>query len=151
MDIPRCHQYSELLSSPVGHAKFKRLLKAWVVSHPQYVYWQGLDSLCAPFLYLNFNNEGIVSFWVLVSFLISFYLTQDRERTGQVPYDERWTSHSTFLTHYTHTNQRTCSVHRLKTCWLYLVVKLCLAVVDYWLLHLECGTVYHKNFETVKL
>jgi hypothetical protein len=22
------------------------------------VYWQGLDSLSAPFLYLNFNNEG---------------------------------------------------------------------------------------------
>ena len=58
MDIPRCHQYNELLSSPTGHAKFKRVLKAWVVSHPQYVYWQGLDSLCAPFLYLNFNNEG---------------------------------------------------------------------------------------------
>ena len=58
VDIPRCHQYHELLSSPTAHAKFKRVLKAWVVSHPQYVYWQGLDSLCAPFLALNFNNEG---------------------------------------------------------------------------------------------
>jgi TBC domain-containing protein kinase-like protein len=58
VDIPRCHQYDELLSSPRGHGKFKRILKAWVVSHPEYVYWQGLDSLCAPFLYLNFNNEG---------------------------------------------------------------------------------------------
>ncbi|GAB0099395.1 TBC domain-containing protein kinase-like protein [Sergentomyia squamirostris] len=57
VDIPRCHQYDELLSSPVGHRKLKRLLKAWVTSHPQYVYWQGLDSLTAPFLYLNFNNE----------------------------------------------------------------------------------------------
>lgn len=35
----------------------KRLLKAWVTSHPQYVYWQGLDSLTAPFIYLNFTNE----------------------------------------------------------------------------------------------
>jgi len=26
-----------------------------------------------------------------------------------------------------------------------------LAVVDFQLLHLECGTVYHKNLETVKL
>jgi len=52
---------------------------------------------------------------------------------------------------YTHTNQRTCFVHRLKTCWLYLVVKLCLVVVDFQLLHLECGTVYHKNLETVEL
>lgn len=58
VDIPRCHQYDELLSSLEGHRKFKRVLKAWVVSHPQYVYWQGLDSLCAPFLYLNFNNEA---------------------------------------------------------------------------------------------
>lgn len=58
VDIPRCHQYDELLSSSVGHLKFKRLLKAWVVGHPQYVYWQGIDSLCAPFLYLNFNNEA---------------------------------------------------------------------------------------------
>ena len=59
VDIPRCHQYNELLSSPEAHKKFKRILKAWVVSHPEYVYWQGLDSLCAPFLYLNFNDEGM--------------------------------------------------------------------------------------------
>lgn len=58
VDIPRCHQYDELLSSPMGHRKLKRLLKAWVTSHEkQYVYWQGLDSLTAAFLYLNFNNE----------------------------------------------------------------------------------------------
>lgn len=57
VDIPRCHQYDELLSSPDGHRKLKLLLKAWVTSHPQYVYWQGLDSLTAPFLYLNFNDE----------------------------------------------------------------------------------------------
>ncbi|XP_061390191.1 TBC domain-containing protein kinase-like protein [Musca vetustissima] len=59
VDIPRCHQYDELLSSPEGHLKLKRLLKAWVTAHPQYVYWQGLDSLTAPFLYLNFNNEEL--------------------------------------------------------------------------------------------
>ncbi|XP_053949913.1 TBC domain-containing protein kinase-like protein [Anastrepha ludens] len=59
VDIPRCHQYDELLSSPEGHCKLKRLLKAWVTAHPQYVYWQGLDSLTAPFLYLNFNNEEL--------------------------------------------------------------------------------------------
>ncbi|XP_070553007.1 TBC domain-containing protein kinase-like protein [Ptychodera flava] len=59
VDIPRCHQYDELLSSPEAHAKFKRILKAWVMSNPGLVYWQGLDSLCAPFLYLNFNNEAL--------------------------------------------------------------------------------------------
>ena len=59
VDIPRCHQYNNLLASPEGHRKFKRVLKAWVTANPEYVYWQGLDSLCAPFLYLNFNDEAL--------------------------------------------------------------------------------------------
>lgn len=58
VDIPRCHQYSELLSSGAGHQRLQRLLKAWVRNNPHYVYWQGLDSLTAPFLYLNFSNEA---------------------------------------------------------------------------------------------
>ncbi|XP_054721320.1 TBC domain-containing protein kinase-like protein [Uloborus diversus] len=72
VDIPRCHQYDELLSSPIGHQKFKRILKAWVVSHPQYVYWQGLDSLCAPFLSLNFNDEALA--YACLSAFIPKYL-----------------------------------------------------------------------------
>jgi len=59
VDIPRCHQYNDLLSSSVAHKKLKRVLKAWLVSHPDYVYWQGLDSLCAPFVYLNFCEEHV--------------------------------------------------------------------------------------------
>ena len=59
VDIPRCHQYDPLMASPEAHHKLKRVLKAWVLSNPHLVYWQGLDSLCAPFLYLNFNNEAI--------------------------------------------------------------------------------------------
>lgn len=35
------------------------LIKAWIASHLNLVYWQGLDSLCAPFVYLNFNNEAL--------------------------------------------------------------------------------------------
>ncbi|XP_018562554.1 TBC domain-containing protein kinase-like protein [Anoplophora glabripennis] len=58
VDIPRCHQYNELLSSTEGHKKLKRILKAWVYKNTQYVYWQGLDSLTAPFIYLNFNDEA---------------------------------------------------------------------------------------------
>ncbi|XP_062592920.1 TBC domain-containing protein kinase-like protein, partial [Saccostrea cucullata] len=72
VDIPRCHQYHELLSSPTAHSKFKRVLKAWVVSHPQYVYWQGLDSLSAPFLALNFNNEALA--YTCLSAFIPKYL-----------------------------------------------------------------------------
>ncbi|CAF3339251.1 unnamed protein product [Rotaria sp. Silwood1] len=59
VDIPRCHQYDELLSSPEGHRRMKNVLKAWIASHLNLVYWQGLDSLCAPFVYLNFNNEAL--------------------------------------------------------------------------------------------
>ena len=47
VDIPRCHQYDALLSSPTAHYKFKRVLKAWVVSHTNLVYWQG--NLCCCF------------------------------------------------------------------------------------------------------
>lgn len=72
VDIPRCHQYDELLSSPEGHGKFRRVLKAWVVSHQDLVYWQGLDSLCAPFLYLNFNDEALA--YACMSSFIPKYL-----------------------------------------------------------------------------
>lgn len=42
VDIPRCHQYNELLSSPSGHLKLKRILKAWLKhNEDKYVYWQG--------------------------------------------------------------------------------------------------------------
>lgn len=54
VDIPRCHQYDELLCSPVAHAKFFRLLKAWIMTNPQYVYWQvGEYWLYAPFVAYN--------------------------------------------------------------------------------------------------
>ncbi|CAG8535135.1 9825_t:CDS:10 [Cetraspora pellucida] len=60
VDVPRCHQYHQLLSSPVGHDKLRRLLKCFVAANKQnLVYWQGLDSLCAPFLTLNFNDEAL--------------------------------------------------------------------------------------------
>ena len=46
VDIPRCHQYDTLLSSSEGHRKFKRVLKSWVLSHPNLVYWQGVGAWC---------------------------------------------------------------------------------------------------------
>ena len=58
LDIPRCHQYHHLLSSFEGHQKFRRILKSWVFANPNKDYWQGLDSLTAPLLSLNFNNEA---------------------------------------------------------------------------------------------
>ncbi len=60
VDIPRCHQYDELLCSPRAHAQLRRVLKAWVHQHrDEYVYWQGLDSLCAPFVHLFFDCEPL--------------------------------------------------------------------------------------------
>lgn len=60
VDIPRCHQYNELMASPQGHHKLARILKAWLNHNAEeYVYWQGLDSLAAPFLLLNFHNEAM--------------------------------------------------------------------------------------------
>lgn len=56
------------MASPQAHIKLKRILKAWVLSNPHLVYWQGLDSLCAPFLYLNFNDEAR-AFACLTSFI----------------------------------------------------------------------------------
>ncbi|KAI6226486.1 hypothetical protein M3Y99_01287500 [Aphelenchoides fujianensis] len=56
VDIPRCHQYDELMATPAAHYKLKQILKSWLSCEKKYVYWQGLDSLAAPFLHLNFNN-----------------------------------------------------------------------------------------------
>ncbi|CAD5216342.1 unnamed protein product [Bursaphelenchus okinawaensis] len=56
VDIPRCHQYDELMATPAAHHKLKVVLKSWLHKETDYVYWQGLDSLAAPFVYLNFNN-----------------------------------------------------------------------------------------------
>lgn len=72
VDIPRCHQYDELMASPAAHCRLKRLLKAWLLAHPSFVYWQGLDSLSAPFLVLHFNQLP-VAFACLESF-ITLYL-----------------------------------------------------------------------------
>ncbi|KAI8597710.1 rab-GTPase-TBC domain-containing protein [Dissophora ornata] len=59
LDVPRCHQYNQLMFSPAGHEKMKRLLKCWIEANDHQVYWQGLDSCCAPFLTLNFNDEAL--------------------------------------------------------------------------------------------
>ncbi|KAJ3330197.1 hypothetical protein HDU76_006214 [Blyttiomyces sp. JEL0837] len=66
LDIPRCHQYNELLSSQVGHGKLRRILKTWInTEEGQLVYWQ-------EFLKAN-NSDAIqkamIKFKILISFL----------------------------------------------------------------------------------
>ncbi|KAG2392700.1 hypothetical protein C9374_011425 [Naegleria lovaniensis] len=60
VDVPRCHQYNPLLHSKIGQEKLRNILEAWVFYHKNsnLVYWQGLDSLCAPFLCLHFDFEA---------------------------------------------------------------------------------------------
>jgi TBC domain-containing protein kinase-like protein len=57
VDIPRCHQYDDFLSSPTGHLKLKRLLKAWVTVHKQYVYWQGLGNYLCLIMSIETTKE----------------------------------------------------------------------------------------------
>jgi serine/threonine protein kinase len=60
VDVPRCHQYCTYLSSKTGKAKLSRILKAWVIHNENrnVVYWQGVDSLAACLLVLNFHYES---------------------------------------------------------------------------------------------
>ena len=60
VDVPRTHQYHVLLASTEGRAKLARVLKAWIANFSELnSYWQGLDSLAAPFVVLNFHSEAM--------------------------------------------------------------------------------------------
>ncbi|KAJ3371824.1 hypothetical protein GGF31_002482 [Allomyces arbusculus] len=49
-DIHRCHAYHPVIASPTGQQHLKQLIAAWLAAHPDRVYWQGFDSVCAVFL-----------------------------------------------------------------------------------------------------
>uniref|UniRef100_A0A673FNI1 TBC domain-containing protein kinase-like protein n=1 Tax=Sinocyclocheilus rhinocerous TaxID=307959 RepID=A0A673FNI1_9TELE len=118
VDIPRCHQYDELLSSPQGHIKFRRVLKAWVVSHPDLVYWQVLllfflsalayacmSAFIPKYLYnffLKDNSHVIQEYLTVFSQMIAFHdpeLSNHLNEIGFIPdlYAIPW-----FLTMFTH-------------------------------------------------
>jgi TBC domain-containing protein kinase-like protein len=86
LDIPRCHQYDWLLSSPAGHTRLRCVLKAWIASHPGLTYWQGLDSLCAPFVRLNVTapHHAYVCFTAFIDrYLTNFFLRDNSEVIGE--------------------------------------------------------------------
>lgn len=87
VDIPRCHQYNDLLASPMGHLKLTRILKAWLKHNEKrgYVYWQGLDSLASPFVILNFNNEPLAfaSFNAFINKYLRGFFNRDNSPTIQ--------------------------------------------------------------------
>lgn len=57
MDVPRCNARHEILGTTEGRRTLTRVLKAWVASNPELEYWQGLDSLSAPFVALNWQER----------------------------------------------------------------------------------------------
>jgi TBC domain-containing protein kinase-like protein len=59
LDVPRCHQYHALLGTPKGQEKLKKLLKTWVLYNKDLSYWQGLDSVAAPFVALHFHDDNM--------------------------------------------------------------------------------------------
>ena len=80
VDIPRCHQYHTLLSSPTAHGVLRTVIRAWVISNPHLVYWQGLDSLAAPFVCLHFNNPALAFSCLsqfIKQFLYNFFLSDN--------------------------------------------------------------------------
>ena len=55
LDLPRCHAEHAVLSSPAGFDVQNEVLRVWLAANPRYAYWQGLDSLLAPFITLNLD------------------------------------------------------------------------------------------------
>ncbi|KNC55466.1 serine/threonine protein kinase [Thecamonas trahens ATCC 50062] len=51
--------YDDMLATPLGHAKLTRVIKRWTAGHSVMVYWQGLDSVAAPFVRLLFHDEAL--------------------------------------------------------------------------------------------
>ncbi|KAL7670327.1 hypothetical protein ACOME3_005264 [Neoechinorhynchus agilis] len=61
LDIGRCHQYDPLLSSPEGQLQLLTVLRTWLFLNPDLRYWQGLDSLTAMFVKMNYGNDAVAA------------------------------------------------------------------------------------------
>jgi hypothetical protein len=60
------------LSSTEGQDSLRRILTAWVISNTgEQVYWQGLDSIAAPFLSLMFHDESL-AYTCLTNFVVKY-------------------------------------------------------------------------------
>ena len=55
LDLPRCHAEHAVLASPAGFNVQNEVLRVWLAANPRYAYWQGLDSLLAPFMTVSFD------------------------------------------------------------------------------------------------
>uniref|UniRef100_A0AC34GU63 TBC domain-containing protein kinase-like protein n=1 Tax=Panagrolaimus sp. ES5 TaxID=591445 RepID=A0AC34GU63_9BILA len=77
LDLPRCHQYDESMTSAQIQSKVTALIeKILAVSPDSSAYWQGLDSLIAPFaiLYANDLENGFgVVFEIIQRFTPEYF------------------------------------------------------------------------------
>ncbi|ORE03284.1 RabGAP/TBC [Rhizopus microsporus var. microsporus] len=74
VDVPRCHQYNQMLASSTGHEKLRRLLKSWVVANPSLVYWQVLQEYLAVFRHLlSFHDPELSSHLDAIGFMPDLY------------------------------------------------------------------------------
>lgn len=72
-DIPRCHAYHARLKSEPYPDALRRVLLAWTLAERPRMYWQGLDSICAPLLLLHKSNEAMT--FASLERLISTFLS----------------------------------------------------------------------------
>ena len=81
VDIPRCHQYNQLLASPHGHRKLKRVLKAWVTTNPDLVYWQVHTILTVIFMtilteiFMTILTEIFMTILTVIFMMVTCLLT----------------------------------------------------------------------------
>ncbi|OAF67949.1 hypothetical protein A3Q56_04326, partial [Intoshia linei] len=78
VDLPRCHKYYSLLNNNIGREKIRQVILKWISSDQKNVYWQGLDSICAPFVVLNYNRLDLALVCIeqfINKFLDNFFVT----------------------------------------------------------------------------
>ncbi|KAE9549095.1 hypothetical protein FO519_007695 [Halicephalobus sp. NKZ332] len=79
LDLPRCHQYDEAMTLPSIQAKITLIIEKILAVNPEFsAYWQGLDSLVAPFALLYANNveDGFTAAFQLVDKFTPDYFTR---------------------------------------------------------------------------
>jgi hypothetical protein len=59
IDGRRCHQYDMVMASAAGQRCLKLAVLRWLEADPRRRYWQGLDSLAAPFVLLAAGFHGL--------------------------------------------------------------------------------------------
>ena len=55
IDVRRCHRYHPVLASQDGQTCLQQVLELWCRSSG-FSYWQGVDSLAAPFVVAHFHR-----------------------------------------------------------------------------------------------